>query len=42
VRGELRGCVGYMLPAHSLYRTIAETARSAAFNDSRFDSISKD
>jgi AmmeMemoRadiSam system protein A len=36
VRGELRGCVGYVLPVTSLYRTVAETARSAAFEDSRF------
>ena len=34
--GELRGCVGYVIPMYSLYRTIAETAVSAAFNDSRF------
>src|SRR5690348_176058 len=36
VGGQLRGCVGYALPVTSLYRTIAETARSAAFDDSRF------
>ncbi|MBZ5719782.1 MAG: AmmeMemoRadiSam system protein A [Acidobacteriia bacterium] len=36
VRGELRGCVGYALPVTSLYRTVAETARAAAFDDSRF------
>jgi uncharacterized protein len=36
VRGELRGCVGYALPVTSLYHTIAETARAAAFDDSRF------
>ena len=40
VRGELRGCVGYVLPVHSLYRTVAETARSAAFEDTRFLPIS--
>jgi uncharacterized protein len=34
--GELRGCVGYVLPASSLYRAVAETARAAAFEDSRF------
>ena len=39
VRGELRGCVGYVLPVHSLYRTVAETARSAAFEDTRFPPI---
>jgi AmmeMemoRadiSam system protein A len=36
VRGQLRGCVGYALPVTSLYRTVAETARAAAFDDTRF------
>jgi AmmeMemoRadiSam system protein A len=36
LRGELRGCVGYVFPVHSLYRTVAETARSAAIEDARF------
>jgi AmmeMemoRadiSam system protein A len=40
VRGELRGCVGYVFPVHSLCRTVAETARSAAFEDTRFPPIS--
>ena len=35
-RGALRGCVGYVFPVTSLYRTVAETARGAAFDDSRF------
>ncbi len=35
-RGELRGCVGYVFPVSSLYRTVAETARGAAFEDGRF------
>jgi AmmeMemoRadiSam system protein A len=34
--GELRGCVGYVLPNCSLYRAVAETARAAAFDDNRF------
>ena len=34
--GNLRGCVGYVLPTTSLYRTIADTARGAAFEDTRF------
>ena len=33
---ELRGCVGYALPIAPLYRAVAETARAAAFEDSRF------
>jgi uncharacterized protein len=38
-RGELRGCVGYVLPNYSLYRTVAETARAAAFDDNRFTPV---
>ena len=34
--GNLRGCVGYIEPVASLYRTVMETARAAAFDDSRF------
>jgi uncharacterized protein len=34
--GQLRGCVGYVFPVRSLCRTVAETAVSAAFHDSRF------
>ena len=33
---QLRGCVGYALPTAPLYRAVAETARAAAFDDSRF------
>ena len=36
LRGELRGCVGYVLPKYSVYRAVAETARAAAFEDMRF------
>ena len=41
-RGDLRGCVGYVLPVTSLYRTVAETARGAAFDDSRFPPVTRD
>ena len=34
--GELRGCVGYVFPQYSVYRTVAETAVAAAFDDPRF------
>ena len=34
--GELRGCVGYILPVYTVYRAVAETARAAAFDDNRF------
>jgi AmmeMemoRadiSam system protein A len=33
---QLRGCVGYVLPTSSVYRAVAETARAAAFEDTRF------
>jgi uncharacterized protein len=41
-RGDLRGCVGHVYPIDSLYRTVAETARSAAFEDFRFSPITLD
>jgi AmmeMemoRadiSam system protein A len=40
LQGSLRGCVGYVLPVFSLYRTVAETARAAAFEDTRFSPVS--
>ena len=42
LRGELRGCVGYALPASSVYRAVAETARAAAFDDNRFSPVTQD
>ena len=41
-RGQLRGCVGHVVPVSSLYRTIAETARAAAFEDTRFWPVSRE
>jgi AmmeMemoRadiSam system protein A len=38
---ELRGCVGYAVPVAPLFRAVAETARSAAFEDSRFPPVTK-
>ncbi|MGH9503100.1 MAG: AmmeMemoRadiSam system protein A [Terriglobales bacterium] len=38
-QGSLRGCVGYILPVNPLYRTVAESARGAAFDDSRFSPV---
>lgn len=37
----LRGCVGYAKPIAPLYRAVAETARAAAFDDSRFWPVTK-
>ena len=39
LQSQLRGCVGYVLPVISLYRTVAETARAAAFEDTRFSPV---
>ncbi len=36
LQGALRGCVGYAMPVAPLFRAVAETARAAAFEDSRF------
>ena len=36
LHGGLRGCVGYVLPVGPVYRTVADTARAAAFEDTRF------
>jgi uncharacterized protein len=41
-RGALRGCVGFILPVASLYRTVAESARGAAFDDSRFLPVTRE
>ena len=42
LRGELRGCVGYAMPVAPLYRAVAETARAAAFEDTRFSPVTKE
>jgi AmmeMemoRadiSam system protein A len=36
LHSSLRGCVGYAMPVAPLYQAVAETARAAAFDDSRF------
>src|ERR1700757_1139391 len=39
LNGELRGCVGYVLPVGSVYRAVIDTARAAAFEDTRFYAV---
>src|SRR5271166_564261 len=39
LQGKLRGCIGYILPVESLYKTVAATARAAAFEDPRFEPV---
>jgi AmmeMemoRadiSam system protein A len=41
LRGNLRGCIGHVLPAASLYHTVAETAWAAAFRDPRFGPVTR-
>ncbi|SRR5579872_1890646 len=41
-RGGLRGCVGFVFPVKSVYQTVADTARAAAFEDSRFMSVTRE
>jgi uncharacterized protein len=42
LNGELRGCVGYVLPVSSVYRAVIDTARAAAFEDARFYPVTLD
>jgi AmmeMemoRadiSam system protein A len=42
LRGELRGCVGYVLAVSPLYRAVVETARAAAFEDTRFYPVTRE
>ncbi len=40
--GELRGCIGNILPSGPLWKAIMENARSAAARDFRFNPVQKD
>ena len=42
LHGKLRGCIGYVLPKHSLFQTVAEAAQAAAFEDPRFVPVTAD
>lgn len=42
LRGELRGCVGYVLRSGPVYQAVAETARAAAFEDTRFSPVTRE
>ncbi len=41
LNGHLRGCVGFAMPVAPLYLAVAESARAAAFEDSRFSPVTK-
>ena len=38
--GDLRGCIGFVLPMHTIYDGIIHCARAAAFEDPRFSPVS--
>jgi AmmeMemoRadiSam system protein A len=42
LHGKLRGCVGYVLPISSVYQAVADTARAAAFEDTRFSPVKRE
>jgi len=42
LHGQLRGCVGYVLPVSPVYRAVLETARAAAFEDTRFYPVTRE
>lgn len=42
LRGELRGCIGYIEPRFPLHETIEEAAQKAAFEDPRFLPLSSE
>jgi len=39
--GELRGCIGHIIPANPIYIDIVQNTLSAAFEDPRFDALKK-
>jgi len=41
-RGELRGCIGYIVAVKPLAETVCEMAQAAALRDPRFSPVSKD
>ncbi|NQU09200.1 AmmeMemoRadiSam system protein B [bacterium] len=38
-RGQLRGCIGHIVPQESLYRAIMDNTKAAALQDQRFDPV---
>jgi AmmeMemoRadiSam system protein A len=39
IRGQLRGCIGALVPVDALYKSVHENAINAALNDSRFGPV---
>lgn len=42
IKGELRGCIGQIMPNDTIEKTIKQNAISAAFYDPRFPQLSRD
>lgn len=42
IDGQLRGCIGHILPVQELYKDVIENARAAAFDDPRFPPLTKE
>ncbi|OGI15138.1 hypothetical protein A3K63_03330 [Candidatus Micrarchaeota archaeon RBG_16_49_10] len=40
--GELRGCIGHIIPVNPIYKDVAENALNAAFQDPRFVPVVKE
>ena len=40
--GELRGCIGYIVPVEPLYKAVTEMAVAASSKDPRFPAVSRD
>ncbi|MDD4017342.1 MAG: AmmeMemoRadiSam system protein B [Kiritimatiellae bacterium] len=41
-RGELRGCIGEIVPRREVWKVVREQAINAAFNDPRFEALRKE
>ncbi len=39
INGNLRGCIGYILPIEPLYKAVIDNAHNAAFSDPRFPQV---
>jgi len=42
MNGQLRGCIGHILPVQTLYEDIIENTKAAAFDDPRFPPLKKE
>jgi AmmeMemoRadiSam system protein A len=42
IKGELRGCIGYIVSKESVFNTVCEAAKNAAFSDPRFYPVDED